>query len=79
MIAGKNDDRGATEFYDNLGFEICQVKVYQAQAKTPCENCQILKKSSTDAWTTKTNTSFLEFVYGFTAVQLQARIYRMFI
>ena len=39
MIAGKNDDRGATEFYDNLGFEICQVKVYQAQAKTPCENC----------------------------------------
>ena len=30
------------------------------------------KKSSTDAWTTKTNTSFLEFVYGFTAVQLQA-------
>ena len=22
MIAGKNDDRGATEFYDNLGFKI---------------------------------------------------------
>ena len=32
-----------------------------------------LKNSSTDAWTTKTNTSFLEFVYGFTAVQLKAR------
>ena len=26
MIAGKNDDRGATEFYDNLGFKICSSK-----------------------------------------------------
>ena len=70
LIAGKNDDRGATEFYDNYGFKIGLS--FRRKIEYLLKKISVIEKSSTDAWTTKTNTSFLEFVYGFTAVQLQA-------